>query len=347
MVTTRTGPPTINDVAALAGVSKRTVTRVINRSSKVKQATREKVERIIEELNYAPNRQARGLAASRSFLIGLVYDVPTLFINEAQKGILDLVEEEGYELVVHACHIRGENLIENISRFVSRAHLDGVIILPPVSDVRGLGQRLDEIGCRYVRVASEVNDEAWRLVVTDYLSAIEEMTRHLVELGHRDIGFIAGPDTHLSSRKRHDAFMEALASHGLEVPPEMIAQGEFDFDSGIRAARQLLSGEKRPTAIFAANDEMAFGVMNVAAELGLRIPDDLSVVGFDGTPFSTFVVPSLSTIIRQTDEMARLGTEKLLAQINDGTEAAGEFDTMVSPRFVPRESTGPVPVQAN
>lgn len=342
-MTTRTGPPTINDVAALAGVSKRTVTRVINRSSKVKEATRVRVEEVIKELNFAPNRQARGLAAKRSYLLGLVFDVPTLFINEAQKGILDIVEEEGYELIVHACHIRSENLIENISRFVSRAHLDGVIILPPVSDVKGLGRKLDEIGCRYVRVASEANDQAWRLVVTDYLAAIKEMTRHLVELGHRDIGFIAGPDTHLSSRKRHDAFVEALASHGLELRPEMIAQGEFDFDSGINAARQLLLREHRPTAIFAANDEMAFGVINVAAELGLRIPEDLSVVGFDGTPFSTFVVPSLSTIIRQTDEMARLGTEKLLAQIKGGAEAASAFDTMVSPRFVPRDSTGPAP----
>jgi LacI family transcriptional regulator len=327
------GPPTINDVAALAGVSKRTVTR----------------EKIIEELNFVPNRQARGLAASRSFLIGLIFDVPTLFINEAQKGMLDIVEEEGYELVVHACHvhachIKSDRLIEDIKRFVARAHLDGVIILPPVSDVKGLGQALDAANCRYVRVASETNDQDSRIVVTDYLSAIEDMTRHLVGLGHRDIGFVAGPGTHLSSRKRYDSFVKALASHGLELSPEMIAQGDFDFDSGVAAARQLLSHERRPTAIFAANDEMAFGVMNVAAKMGLRIPDDLSVVGFDGTPFSTFVVPSLSTIIRQTDEMAALGAHKLLAQINEGPEAAAAFDTLVSPRFVPRESTGPVPV---
>lgn len=336
-------PPTINDVAALAGVSKRTVSRVLNRSSKVKTATRAKVEKIIEELNYAPNRQARGLAAKRSYLLGLVFDVPTLFINEAQRGMLDIVEEEGYELVVHACDIGSERLVEDILRFVARANLDGVIILPPVSDVKCLGQRLDEAGCRYVRVASEVNDQGWRLVVTDYLSAIADMTRHLVEFGHRDIGFIAGPDTHLSSRKRQDSFERALASHGLELPADMVAQGNFDFDSGLEAAKVLLNRERRPTAIFAANDEMAFGVMNVAAEKGLRVPDDLSVVGFDGTPFSTFVVPSLSTIIRKTHEMARLGTLKLLAQIDGGPEAAGAFDTMVSPQFVARESTGPAP----
>ena len=339
----RTRPATINDVAALYGVSKRTVTRVINRSPRVKDSTRRKVEEVINKLNFAPNRQARGLAAKRSYLLGLVFDVPTLFINEAQKEILDIVEGEGYELVVHACHIRSERLVENITRFVARAHLDGVIILPPVSDISGLGKALDASGCRYVRVTCEVNDHDWRLVVTNYQQAISDLTRHLVDYGHSHIGFIAGPDTHLSSIQRRSAFVQALEDHGLGLPPEMIAQGNFDFDSGVRAARSLLDRERRPTAIFAANDEMAFGVMNVAAEMGIRIPDDLSVVGFDGTPFSTFVVPSLSTVIRKPDEMARLGTQKLLAQINDGPEAARAFETMISPRFVPRESTGPVP----
>jgi LacI family transcriptional regulator len=123
----------------------------------------------------------------------------------------------------------------------------------------------------------------------------------------------------------------------------MIVEGAFTFESGMVAARELLSRDPRPTAIFAANDEMAFGVMNVAHELGLKIPEDLSVVGFDGTPFAIFVVPSLSTIIRKTDEMSRLAMLKLLALINDGPEGLRGFDTLVSPRFIPRESTGPAP----
>jgi len=337
--------PTINDVAELAGVSKRTVTRVINRSSKVSKATRVRVEKIIEELNYAPSRQARGLAASRSFLIGLIYDVPTLFINDIQKGILSIIEDEGYELVVHACHIESDRLVKDITRFVSRAHLDGVIILPPVSDIDGIGQELEQAGCRYVRLTSEVSDESSRLVVTDYEPAIADMTRHLVELGHRDFGFISGPKAHLSSRKRHETFMQSLASHGLELLPEMVVEGAFTFESGVTAAHQLLSRKHRPTAIFAANDEMAFGVIKVAHEMGLGIPGDLSLVGFDGTPFSTFIVPSLSTIIRQTAEMARLATQKILTQINEGEDAASVYETMVSPRFEPRESMGPAPRQ--
>jgi len=338
----RAKAPTINDVAAMAGVSKRTVTRVINRSSKVNEATRARVEKIIEELNFAPNRQARGLAASRSFLVGLVYDVPTLFINDIQKGMLGIIEDEGYELVVHACDYPGERLVENITRFVNRAHLDGVIILPPVADIDGIGEALEKVGCPYVRVTSEVSDESQRLVVTDYLSAISDMTRHLVELGHREFGHISGPLNQLSARKRHESFSQALANHGLELSPEMVVEGAYTYDSGVSAANELLSREQRPTAIFAANDEMAFGVIKVAHQLGVKIPDDLSLVSFDGTPFSTFVVPSVSTIIRPADAMAELATQKMLAQIDERADDVPVFETMVSPWFEPRESTGPV-----
>lgn len=335
--------PTINDVADLAGVSKRTVSRVINGSPKVSEETRAQVQEIIRKLNFAPNRQARGLAASRSFLLGLIYDVPTLFINDIQKGMLSVCEEAGYEVVVHACHIEDPGLTDDVLRFIKRANLDGVLVLPPVSDIEPLAEKLDEIGCRFVRFSSRLSNKPWKQVVTDYMPAIMDMTGHLVGLGHRKIAFITGPPTHVSSQKRQEVFIQALASHGLELPEKYLVEGAFTYESGLRAARQLLSGADRPTAVFAANDEMAFGVMNVAHELGIGIPRDLSVVGFDGTPFSTFVIPSLSTIIRKTDQMAQLGTKKLLALINEGSDAARAFETMVSPQFLPRESTGPAP----
>ena len=336
-------PPTINDVAALAGTSKRTVSRVLNRSSKVNEATRARVKEVIDRLNYAPNRQARGLAARRSYLLGLIYDAPTLFINDIQKGILSVSGDAGYELVVHACNVESDQMIDNVMRFVVQAKLDGVIILPPISDMPELAANLDKAGCNYVRVISELEDEPWKLVVTDYLPAIAEMTRHLVDFGHRDIALISGPSTNASSQKRQEMFVQSLAVHGLQLSPEMIVEGNFTYDSGVKAAKKLLSQERRPTAIFAANDEMAFGVMNVAYHVGLKIPDDLSLVGFDGTSFSTFVVPPLTTIVRQTDVMSRLGTQKLLAQIEKGQDDASDLETMVSTRFIPRESTGPAP----
>ncbi|NIP18214.1 MAG: substrate-binding domain-containing protein [Xanthomonadales bacterium] len=337
-----TRKPTINDVAERAGVSKRTVSRVINQSPKVNERTRARVQKVIEELNFAPNRQARGLAARRSFLVGLVYDVPTLFINDIQKSILGVIEDAGYELVVHACDYPAEGLVENITRFVNRAHLDGVIILPPVSDIEGIGERLRAAGCRYVRITSEISDEMQRLVVTNYLPAIADMVGYLVELGHREFGHISGPYSHLSARKRQECFVQALSDHGIELDPGMVIEGAYTYDSGLKAARELLSRDNRPTVIFSGNDEMAFGVINVAHELGLRIPEDLSLVSFDGTPFSVFAVPSLSTIIRPADEMAQLATQKMLAQF-DAEDSGEVFETMIRPWFEPRESTGPVP----
>jgi len=335
--------PTINDVADRAGVSKRTVSRVLNNSDKVNAATRTRVQQVIDELNFTPSSQARGLAARRSYLLGLIYDVPTLFINEVQKGILSVCTDEGYDIVVHPCEFGSEHLVDDVQRFVRRSKVDGIIMLPPVSEITELVEAIEAWGIPYVRFSSELSATPWRLVVTNYGPAVTDMTNHLVELGHRDIGFISGPRDNVSSQKRQQAFVEALAQHGLTLRSEFVAEGEFTYESGVRAARELLSKKERPTAIFAANDEMAFGVMNVANALGIAVPGDLSVVGFDGTRFATFVIPSLSTIHRPSREMAGLGARKLLGFINGGVEAARSFESMVSPTFVPRESTGPAP----
>jgi len=335
--------PTINDVAERAGVSKRTVSRVLNKSDKVNEATRVRVQQVIDELSFTPSSQARGLAARRSYLLGLIYDVPTLFTNEVQKGIFSVSADEGYDIVVHPCEIGSIHLVEDVQRFVRRSKVDGVIMLPPVSEMPALVEALESWGVPYVRFSSELSATPWRLVVTNYGPAVTDMTNHLVELGHRKIGFISGPRNNISSQKRQQAFVEALAHHGLELRDEFIAEGAFTYESGVRAATELLTRDVRPTAIFAANDEMAFGVMNVAHELRIAVPGDLSVVGFDGTRFATFVIPSLSTIHRPSREMARLGASKLLAFINGGVDAARDFETMVSPKFVPRESTGPAP----
>jgi len=335
--------PTINDVANVAGVSKRTVSRVINGSQKVNEATRTHVEEIIKKLNFAPNRQARGLASRKSYLLGLIYHLPTLFNSDIQKSMLKVCENAGYEVVVHSCDLESETLVDDIIRFVQRTNLDGAIILPPIADIDELATKLDKIDSRYIRYTSNMVGDSCNHVVTDYLTAISDMTSHLVELGHRDFGFISGPPSAVSAQKRHETFVEALQSHDLELSKDMVAEGAFTYNSGVSAAKKLLSQKHRPTAIFAANDEMAFGVMNVAIEMDIRIPEDLSLVGFDGTKFSTFVNPSLSTIVRNSDELSQLGTRKLLALIDNGPDAAREFEAVVSGHFIPRDSTGPAP----
>ena len=335
--------PTINDVAEAAGVSKRTISRVINHPETVNVKTRAHVKSVIKRMGFAPDRQARGLASRRSFMLGLAYDVPTLHIAEIQKGILEVCYKSGFELVVHACHYETEDLVDEVLGFVSRSKIDGLIVLPPVSGVQELVDALNESQIHYVQFCSELSAEPWKQVVTNYLPAVTDMTNHLVGLGHRRFGHISGPRSNMSSRKRQEAFIQALRQNKLKLLRKQIVEGAFTYESGVRAARKMLSAKERPTAIFAGNDEMAFGVMNVADEMGIRIPGDLSVVGFDGTAFANFVIPSLSSIRRPANQMAQLGTQKLIAQINDGPDAARAFETMISPQFVPGDSIGPAP----
>ena len=335
--------PTINDVADLAGVSKRTVSRVINKSSRVSAETLMRVEDAIRQMNFVPNRQARALAARRSFLLGLIYDVPTLFVTEIQTSILEVCGECGFELVVHACNIDSEDLVEDVLGFVERTNVDGVILLPPAAEVDSLVVALDERNFHHVRFSSELSTRPWEQVVSNYLPAVLDMTSHLVDLGHRRFAFISGPRDSQSSQKRLEAYVQALNQNGLKLLETMNVEGDFSFESGVKAAEMLLSHRHRPTAIFAGNDEMAFGVMEFAYRMGIEIPRELSVVGLDGSVAANFINPSLSTIDRQTYKMAQLVTRKLISRIDNGRNSARRFETTVSSQCLPRESTGPVP----
>ena len=330
---------TINDVARLSGVSKRTISRVINNSPKVGEATRVRIQKIIDELNYRPNPQARGLAARRSYLLGLIYDNPdALYINDVQRGVLSVCREFGYELVVHPCDMKDENLILDAVGFASRSKLDGVIILPPVSENNDLAGGLAEANVNYVRLASVALDSADHVVISNERSAAAAMAEYLVRLGHRRIGYIAGPKGMKSTRERLEGFCDALEKHGHKLGEDMLARGAYTFESGIECTRQLLANPEPPTAIFASNDEMAVGVINAAQEMGLKVPDNLSVAGFDDSMLASRIIPSLTTIRRPVKEMARLATAKLIASIDGREDDAGRV-IIVEPAMIARNST--------
>ncbi len=330
---------TINDVARIAGVSKRTVSRVINNSPKVGKSTKEKVQKIIDDLGYSPNAQARGLASRRSYLLGLVYDNPdALYINDVQRGVLSICRKLGYELVVHPCDMKSETLIDDAVDFVSRSKLDGIIILPPISENNDLAGALGKAGVNYVRLASIALDTAKHIVISNERSAAAAMAEHLVELGHRRIGYIAGPKGMRSTRERLEGFCDALEIHGCKQSADMIALGSYSFESGIACTRQLLANDNPPTAIFASNDEMAVGAINAARDLGLGIPKDISIAGFDDSILASRIMPSLTTIRRPVREMAKLATSKLISSI-DGQEEDAQASIVLVPELIKREST--------
>jgi len=330
---------TINDVARLSGVSKRTISRVINHSPKVGELTRQRIQKIIDELNYSPNPQARGLAARRSYLLGMIYDNPdALYINDVQRGVLSVCREFGYELVVHPCDMKSDTLINEAVNFASRSKLDGVIILPPISENNDLAGALGKAHVNYVRLASIALDSADHVVISNERSAAAAMAEYLVKLGHTRIGYIAGPKGMKSTRERLEGFCDALEKHGCKLDSDMLARGAYTFESGIACTGTLLANPNPPTAIFASNDEMAVGVINAAQDMGLNVPGDLSVAGFDDSILASRIMPSLTTIRRPVREMARLATTKLIATI-DGRDDEAQASIMLVPELVTRNST--------
>jgi LacI family transcriptional regulator len=326
---------TINDIARLARVSKKTVSRVINRAPFVKEETRKRVDEVMNELGYVPDPQARGLALRRSFLVGLVYDNPNAqFVVNAQQGVLDGLRGSGFELVVHPGNRTDAAFLSEVAAFVDRQKLYGVVLLPPVSEMDNLIELLNARGCKYVRVASAKIDDGEHLVMSNDRVVTAEAAKHLAALGHRRIGIIAGPKGFRSREERLTGFIEGLKACGIELPNELRFDGAYTFESGVAGAEVLLSRKPPPTAIFASNDEMAAGVYQVARQMGLSVPEDISIIGFDDTPVSSRLWPPLTTVRWPIRDMGRAAARKLL-----GSDE--KVDLELPAHLVKRESSSP------
>jgi LacI family transcriptional regulator len=332
---------TINDIARLASVSKKTVSRVINESPFVHAETRARVTEIMQRVGYTPDPQARGLAFRRSFLIGLIYDNPNApYVINIQEGALAALRRMGYELVVHPCDRNGPQFLPDIRILISRQKLDGAILLPPVSENAALAELLKKQNCPYVRVLSAPLDGAENLVLSMDRQSAAEVAEHMAKLGHTRIAMIAGPASYRSSHERMAGFSSALQERGLTLAPQFIAEGAYTFESGAACAERLLSLTPRPTAIFAGNDETAAGVYRTAYLRGLKIPDDLTVIGFDDSPLASRLCPSLTTMRQPIRDMGRIAAEKVIAKIA-GAEGPSSAASTVYPHLVVRESSGP------
>ncbi len=330
---------TINDIARIAGVSKKTVSRVINQSPLVREDTREKVLALMQEVGYVPDPQARGLAFRRSFLIGLVYDNPNAqYIVNIQNGALDTLRGSGFELVVHPCDGKSDELIEGVRAFVQQQKLHGVILLPPLSENQALADALLAIECRYVRIASVQLDEASPMIVSNDRAATAEVADYLESLGHREIGLIGGPSNYRSAHERSAGFLDALARRGIVLPPDRIFEGGYTFESGVAGAEHLLAQTPRPTAIFACNDEMAAGAYKAAFRRGLRIPEQISIVGYDDSPLASRLWPPLTTVRLAIRDMGRNAAAMLIDERRTQDQSA---TSIVTPHLVTRDSCQP------
>lgn len=331
--------PTINDVARISGVSKKTVSRVINKSPLLNQATREKVESVIADLGYVPNPQARALALRRNFLIGLIHDNPNAqMVLGVQEGILDTIRDTEFALVVHPVNRHSPTLAEDIRRFIEQQRLYGVMLLPPLSERDDLAELCRDLGCTLVRMGSARLDDDEHLVASNDRQAVSEAVAWLVELGHTRIGFVAGPEGFRSANEREQGFLDGLAAAGLTLDPAIAARGTYRFESGKAAGEKLLSAAEPPTAVFSSNDEMAAGILHAARERGLDVPEDLSIIGFDDTATAAHIWPPLTTVRWPIRTMASTAAAKLIRP----TSAASEPSFFLSD-LIRRASAVPYP----
>jgi LacI family transcriptional regulator len=337
-------PASIYDVAKHADVSIKTVSRVLNHQPNVSQSARDRVMAAVRELSYRPNLFARGLASERSFLIGLLYDNPSAgYMASIQLGALARCREEGYHLIVEQLNAQDPNLEDAVTSLVLQSSLHGVILTPPLCDSAAVLDALTAAQIPFVRIAPQRPLPGTPSVSMDDQQAAHDMTAYLIGLGHRRIGFIKGHPDHGATYARFEGYRAAMKEAGLPVSDEIIVQGHFSYQSGMEAGLLLLSLKHRPTAIFASNDDMAAATISVAHRMGLNVPDDVSIVGFDDTALATSVWPELTTVKQPISAMAEAALELLIADLRSHLPGAPRklTERVLSHAMIIRESSGP------
>jgi LacI family transcriptional regulator len=306
--------PTIADVARLSGVSAMTVSRVVNNDFRVLPATREKVQAGIAALGYVPNPAARSLAGARQCRIALLHSNPSAaYLSEFLMGSL---AEAGtsHALLQVEPYAEGEPP-EVLAKRLAQHRTDAVLLPPPLSDDLNLIAAMDAAGLVMAQIATGRPSPIAQAVTIDDEAAAHAMTAHLIGMGHRRIGFVAGHPNQTASGLRSEGYLRALRDAGIDAPPDLVAQGDFTYRSGLAAAETLLSREVRPTAIFASNDDMAAAVIAVAHRRRLDVPNDVTVCGFDDTAIATTIWPELTTIRQPIGAMSGEATRLLVAEV--------------------------------
>lgn len=333
---------TIYDVAETAGVSLKTVSRVINKEPSVRASTRDKVSKAIASLGYQPSQSARSLAGRKSFLLGLVYSNPSAsYVMRAQSGALQACREGGFGLVILPCDYRQADLAAWLVAQIREARLDGVLLTPPLTENKALRVALDNANITVSCVAPDLVKGSLS-VGCDDRQAAQQICQYLIDQGHSHIAHIAGHPDHSASQLRLEGYQQALESNGITGQKNWIQQGYFDFESGRDCAEQLLSQTPRPTAVFASSDDMACAVLVTARKKGLEVPEQLSVVGFDDSPQATQTWPMLTTVQQPVEAMIAAATQGLIEEIGAGeTVSSRPKQQVLSCQLMIRESVAP------
>jgi LacI family transcriptional regulator len=303
---------TIQEVADLAKVSPKTVSRVINNEPKVRADTRARILGAIEQLNYRPNLNARGLASNRSFLVGLFCDRPGEYLSEFQAGAVERCRESSIHLMVEPWDVASPDIEKRIDTLLGQLRLEGVILLPPLSDHNLVVNKLHNASIPIVLIAPKHNVGGSPSIGIDDYAAARHVTAHLLGLGHRRIGFILGRPSHGATEQRYLGFVDEMRAHGIPVDSKLVQTGNFLFADGLICAERMLRAASPPTAIFASNDDMAAAVVSMARKFGLDLPGELSIAGFDDAPVAKMIWPELTTVRQPVAAMARIAADLII-----------------------------------
>jgi LacI family transcriptional regulator len=332
----------IAEIARRANVSTATVSRAINQSGPVKAATARKVWRAISELNYYPNSHARALVSGRSRLIGLIVsDITNPFFPELIRSFETQAAQQHYDLLLTSTDYLTSRMTTCLRRMLERK-VDGVAMMTSEMDV----SLIKELGKRGVPlVFMDVGQVGRKMshVAIDYANGVKQAVDHLVALGHKQIGFISGPlDLH-SARTRRQAFIDAMRSHGLSPDKRLIREGTHTAEGGQRAMAAILRLSRQPTAVVSSNDWTAIGALHAIHAAGLRVPADISLVGFDDIPLVSYTNPALTTVRMSASDVGSTAFEALFRLIG-GERLEGDV-YQVPTRLVVRESTAKPPAR--
>jgi LacI family transcriptional regulator len=329
----------IRDVARHARVSIATVSRTINHVPTVDKELARRVWKSIEELNYFPNTQARALVSGRSHLLGLlISEITNPFFPELIQGFEEIAVRHGYEILIGSTNYEPERMETCIRRMLER-NVDGVAVM-----TFGIEEPLlDELASRdipMVFVDSGPPSPLVSALVVDYRHGIREGVQHLAALGHRRLAFISGPMVQRSCQLRKSAFLESNEEIGLRPREEWLIEGDHTLEGGMKAMEQLLAMPEQPTAVMCSNDMTAIGALRVLARRGMKVPDEMSVIGFDDIHLAEFVYPPLTTVRMSRTDLARAAFEALRAHIETPSQPTLPSRYPVSTRLTVRQSTG-------
>lgn len=307
-------PITINDIAKAANVTKATVSYVLNNKPGVSEETRQKILKIMKEMNYHPNAVARGLAGKSTEMLGLIIpDISDHFYVQIVRGVEKTANLYNFTLNLCTTHAIPEKERKMVD-LLTNGRVDGIILMTYFLDLDFIND-IKKRKIPFVLIDSTFDDKSIYSVNVDNFEAGYKATEYLIRLGHRRIAFIAGPQNSNDSLCRFRGYRQALNDHGIPYEEVLVCQGDFKREGGYQAFFNLHRLEAKPTAVFAANDQMAIGVLSAARALGLQVPQDLSVIGCDDIEASSVVEPPLTTIKQPIEEMGKHATEMIFQLI--------------------------------